>query len=249
MRRAHRGRCGRGCASAWRSCCTRRRTAACAGAAAIAPGCCTCGRRPSSSGWRSTMTAIAADLVLDPRAAAFRPRAPLARPPGARELRAAVSAARSDDDAGSVLQHRLSLRRDLPRRAYPGGPGRPDLAIALLQKGLAAQPQKWQYMQDLGFVYYWHLHDYKRRGEWFQSAADMPGAPSWLRPLAAVTLAEGGTSRRVPRALAAARATPRSRGSAIRRAASAQLDAMDSIESLSKRACRAYHACAPRARR
>ena len=44
---------------------------------------------------------------------------------------------------------------------YPGGPGRPDLAIALLQKGLAAQPNKWQYMQDLGFVYYWHMRDYK----------------------------------------------------------------------------------------
>ena len=31
--------------------------------------------------------------------------------------------------------------------AYPGGPGRPDLAIALLEKGLKAQPQKWQYMR------------------------------------------------------------------------------------------------------
>src|SRR5436190_507462 len=33
--------------------------------------------------------------------------------------------------------------------AYPGGPGRPDLAVALLKKGLAAQPDKWQYMMDL----------------------------------------------------------------------------------------------------
>jgi hypothetical protein len=75
---------------------------------------------------------------------------------------------------------------------FPGGPGRPDLAIALLRKGLAAQPNKWQYMQDLGFVYYWHLRDYKTAAETFQRAADMPGAPSWLRPLAAVTFAEGG---------------------------------------------------------
>lgn len=75
---------------------------------------------------------------------------------------------------------------------YPGGPGRPDLAVALLRKGLAAQPAKWQYMQDLGFVYYWHLRDYKNAASYFERAAAIPGAPTWLRPLAAVTLAEGG---------------------------------------------------------
>ena len=83
---------------------------------------------------------------------------------------------------------------------FPGGPGRPDLAVALLRKGLAAQPDKWQYMQDLGFVYYWHLRDYRTAADAFQRAAAMPGAPNWLRPLAAVTLAEGG-QRRASRAL------------------------------------------------
>jgi hypothetical protein len=75
---------------------------------------------------------------------------------------------------------------------YPGGPGRPDLAVALLRKGIAAQPAKWQYLQDLGFVYYWHLRDHKTAAGMFQAASELPGAPSWLRPLAAVTLAEGG---------------------------------------------------------
>ena len=83
---------------------------------------------------------------------------------------------------------------------YPGGPGRPDLAIALLNKGLASQPDKWQYMQDLGFVYYWHLHDYRAAADAFQRASAMPGAPNWMRPLAAVTLAEGG-NRNASRAL------------------------------------------------
>jgi hypothetical protein len=83
---------------------------------------------------------------------------------------------------------------------FPGGPGRPDLAVALLRKGLAAQPEKWQYMQDLGFVYYWHLRDFHAAADAFQRAAGLPGAPSWLRPLAAVTLAEGG-NRRGSRAL------------------------------------------------
>jgi tetratricopeptide (TPR) repeat protein len=75
---------------------------------------------------------------------------------------------------------------------YPGGPARPDLAIALLKKGLSYQPQKWQFMQDLGFVYYWHLQDYTSAADWFQRASEQPGAPNWLRPLAAVTLTEGG---------------------------------------------------------
>ena len=76
---------------------------------------------------------------------------------------------------------------------YPGGAGRPDLAIALLQKGLRAQPDKWQFAEDIGFVYYWWVRDYHAAGEWFNRAADMPDAPEWLKPLAAVTLAQGGS--------------------------------------------------------
>jgi len=38
---------------------------------------------------------------------------------------------------------------------YPAGPGRPDLAIALLEKGLRARSDKWEYMEDIGFVHYW----------------------------------------------------------------------------------------------
>jgi tetratricopeptide (TPR) repeat protein len=75
---------------------------------------------------------------------------------------------------------------------YPSGAGRPDQAIAILQKGLRAQPDKWQLAQELGFVYYWWLADYDAAAMWFNRAADMTRAPDWLRPLAAVTLAEGG---------------------------------------------------------
>jgi tetratricopeptide (TPR) repeat protein len=115
---------------------------------------------------------------------------------------------------------------------YPDGPGRPDLAAALLRKGLAAQPDKWQYMQDLGFVYYWHLRDFKTAAAYFQQAAEIPGAPTWLRPLAAVTLAEGG-NRESARALfqqLAQSEEPWLRDSARLRLA--QLDAMDTIDVL-----------------
>ena len=82
----------------------------------------------------------------------------------------------------------------------PDGPGRPDLAVALLRKGLEAQPNRWQFAQDIAFVYYWWVHDYMQAAEWFTRAAAIPGAPAWLKPMAAVTLAQGGnraSSRRL----------------------------------------------------
>jgi hypothetical protein len=81
----------------------------------------------------------------------------------------------------------------------PNGPGRPDLAIALLEKGLTLQPHRWEYAQDIGFVHYWWRRDYKTAAEWFLRGADN-GGPDWLRQLAAVTLARGGnraSSRRL----------------------------------------------------
>jgi tetratricopeptide (TPR) repeat protein len=75
--------------------------------------------------------------------------------------------------------------------AYPGGPGRPDQAIALLRKAIVAMPQKWQYYHDIGFVYYWRFHDYNNAALWFQRAAAQPHAPNWLQPLAAAMLTHG----------------------------------------------------------
>lgn len=83
---------------------------------------------------------------------------------------------------------------------YPGGAGRPDQAVQLLQKGLEHSPERWEYVADIGFVYYWWLRDYARAARWFKMAGEIPGAPSWLAPLAATTLAEGGnreSSRRL----------------------------------------------------
>jgi tetratricopeptide (TPR) repeat protein len=73
---------------------------------------------------------------------------------------------------------------------YPGGPGRPDQAIALLRKGIAAQPEKWQYLHDLAFVHYWQLHDPKAAADWFLKASRLPNAPDWLQPVAASMLSQ-----------------------------------------------------------
>ena len=75
---------------------------------------------------------------------------------------------------------------------YPGGPGRPDQAIALLRKGISAQPTKWQYYHDVAFVYYWQLRDMEAAARWFRLAATQPNAPNWLEPVAATMLIEGG---------------------------------------------------------
>jgi tetratricopeptide (TPR) repeat protein len=78
---------------------------------------------------------------------------------------------------------------------FPNGPGRPDLAVALLEKGLKERPDKWEYMQDIGFVYYWYRRDYRAAAAWFDKASRVSGAPWWLKSLAATTLAEGGDRR------------------------------------------------------
>jgi tetratricopeptide (TPR) repeat protein len=76
--------------------------------------------------------------------------------------------------------------------APPDGPGKPDRAIALLEKGLARNPHRWQYAYDSGFIHYFYTADYRAAGRWFERASRMPGAPSWIVPLAAATLARGG---------------------------------------------------------
>jgi tetratricopeptide (TPR) repeat protein len=76
--------------------------------------------------------------------------------------------------------------------APPDGPGRPDRAIALLEKGLSRNPDRWQYAYDIGFIHYFYSTDYRTAAAWFDRASRMPGAPEWIGPLAATTLAKGG---------------------------------------------------------
>lgn len=115
---------------------------------------------------------------------------------------------------------------------FPDGPGRPDRAIALLEKGLREQPGKWEYIYDIGFVEYWWRGNHREAARRFEEAAAQ-GGPNWLGPLAAVTLAQGG-DRRASRML-----WQQVRASAdvdwlVRSADQrlAQLDAMDQIDRL-----------------
>jgi hypothetical protein len=120
---------------------------------------------------------------------------------------------------------------------YPRGAGRPDLAIALLEKGLVSQPDKWQYMEDIGFVHYWFRHDFAAAAEWFAKAGDVPGAPWWLRSMAATTVAQGGdrrSSRAMWLAIRQSAEIDWLRKDAERRLL--QLDALDTIDALQRAA-------------
>jgi hypothetical protein len=117
----------------------------------------------------------------------------------------------------------------------PAGPGRPDQAVALLQKGLRLHPDRWEFAQDIGFTYYWWENDYARAAEWFTRASRMPGAPNWMAPLAAVTISEGGsreTSRRMWKEILAGAKEQwlRDQGEFRLR----QLDALDQIDALAQ---------------
>jgi len=125
---------------------------------------------------------------------------------------------------------------------FPGGPGRPDLAIELLRKGLRSQPNRWELAEDIGFVYYWWLNDHERAAEWFTRASRLPGAPDWLGPVAATTLAEGGSrasSRRLWQEIAGTAEAEWLRATAALRLR--QLDALDQLDGL-LRAAQAYEA-------
>jgi len=118
---------------------------------------------------------------------------------------------------------------------YPHGPGRPDQAVALLEKGLKTSPEKWQYWQDIGFVYYWSSHDYAKAAAAFARGSDVPGAPWWLRSLAATTLAKGGdrnASRLLWRQMAETADNEYARTAATLKLK--QLDALETIEKLQK---------------
>ena len=114
----------------------------------------------------------------------------------------------------------------------PNGPGRPDQAIAVLEKGLRANPGRWQYAHDIGFIHYWHTGRFDEAARWFTRAAAMPGAPRWLGPVAALTLTQGGDRQGARGLLVELAATS---DGYIRQSAErglAQLEALDDLDRL-----------------
>lgn len=74
-----------------------------------------------------------------------------------------------------------------------GGPGRADLAVALVQRGIAANPRQWALYADLGFIYYWWLRDYSNAAAAYLEGSKIPEAPPFLKIMAARVAEKGGS--------------------------------------------------------
>ena len=74
----------------------------------------------------------------------------------------------------------------------PGGPNRPDQAIALLERGAEQLPERWELPHDIGFVHAWSTRNFEEAARWFDRASLVPGAPIWLKSTAASMLSRHG---------------------------------------------------------
>jgi hypothetical protein len=73
------------------------------------------------------------------------------------------------------------------------GANRTDLAIKLVKKGIAANPDNWHLNGDLGFLYYWRLRDYPDAADAYLDGSKKPDAPQWMKLMAARVSAMGGS--------------------------------------------------------
>jgi hypothetical protein len=113
------------------------------------------------------------------------------------------------------------------------GLGRPDLAVALLDKGTAQNPHRWEYLYDKAFVHYWYYGDAQAAAHWFAEAAKVPDSPEWMPGLAGYMLAQGGdrsSSRFLFRQIYETAGHEYMRQTAAWRLG--QLDALDAIDQL-----------------
>jgi len=67
----------------------------------------------------------------------------------------------------------------------PEGAGRPDKAVALVEKGIRNNPTYWRLYFTLGFIHYVDRHDFKAAQQAFQKGSEVPGALPWMKVMAA----------------------------------------------------------------
>jgi hypothetical protein len=74
----------------------------------------------------------------------------------------------------------------------PEGAGQPEAARDLIRHGIVNNPDYWRLWQDLGFIYYWNLKDYRRAAQAYLIGSRQPGALFFMKAMAAKILAQGG---------------------------------------------------------
>jgi tetratricopeptide (TPR) repeat protein len=68
----------------------------------------------------------------------------------------------------------------------------PDQAIALLDKGIAANPASWRLHQHLGYIY-WQRGEYAKASEVYAAGARLSAAPPWMTAMSARLKADAGS--------------------------------------------------------
>jgi tetratricopeptide (TPR) repeat protein len=67
----------------------------------------------------------------------------------------------------------------------PNGAGQPESALALMQYGIAHNPNQWRLYYNLGFLYYTEFKDYAGAANAFAQGAKVPGTNPFMAILAA----------------------------------------------------------------
>lgn len=80
----------------------------------------------------------------------------------------------------------------LPDRDMPA-------AVALLEKGIAENPNQWRLYQDLGYIY-WQAKEYEKAAEAYERGSQIEGAAWWMSDIAGFMRIKGG-SREAARAI------------------------------------------------
>jgi tetratricopeptide (TPR) repeat protein len=70
----------------------------------------------------------------------------------------------------------------------------PDEAVALLNHGIAANPNQWRLHQHLGYIY-WQRGEYQKASEAYELGAKLQDAPLWMMAISARMRAEGGAGQ------------------------------------------------------
>ncbi|MGI8467295.1 MAG: tetratricopeptide repeat protein [Pyrinomonadaceae bacterium] len=67
-----------------------------------------------------------------------------------------------------------------------------NLAIKLLEKGIAANPDEWRLYHNLGYIY-WRAGNYPEAAEIYAAGSTKKDAPAWMRQMSANMRAQGGS--------------------------------------------------------
>ena len=74
----------------------------------------------------------------------------------------------------------------------PRGANQPREAVHLLERGIQANPEEWRLWHELGFIYYWELHEYNKASAAYLEGAKNPAAAPWMKVMSAVIAEKGG---------------------------------------------------------